>query len=60
MTLVSTIHNLEMNAVKPSTREKLKPKLVIDYNDTMGGIDCANQNLACYDISRKYEKKYFY
>ncbi|GFU02069.1 piggyBac transposable element-derived protein 4 [Trichonephila clavipes] len=48
-----------MIAVRSSKEEKLKPKIVVDYNDTMGGIDRAHQNLASYAIPRKYKKKYY-
>ncbi|GFV79420.1 tyrosine-protein kinase SYK [Trichonephila clavipes] len=49
----------EMIAVRSSREEKLKPKIVVDYNDTMGGVDRADQNLASYAIPRKYGKKYY-
>ncbi|GFW21214.1 piggyBac transposable element-derived protein 4 [Trichonephila clavipes] len=48
VSLISNIHNSEMIAVRSSREEKLKPKIVVDYNDTMGGVDRADQNLACY------------
>ncbi|GFW24171.1 piggyBac transposable element-derived protein 4 [Trichonephila clavipes] len=54
VSLTSTIHNSEMIAVRSSREEKLKPKIVVDYNDTMGGVDRADQNLASYAIPRKY------
>ncbi|GFT17034.1 piggyBac transposable element-derived protein 4 [Trichonephila clavipes] len=44
-------------AVRSSREEKLKPKIVVDYHDTMGGVDRADQNLASYAIPRKYGKK---
>ncbi|GFW13456.1 piggyBac transposable element-derived protein 4 [Trichonephila clavipes] len=59
VSLISTIHNSEMIAVRSSREEKLKPKIVVDYNDTMGGVDRADQNLASYAIPRKYGKKYY-
>ncbi|GFV68128.1 piggyBac transposable element-derived protein 4 [Trichonephila clavipes] len=46
-------------AVRSSREEKLKPKIVVDYNDTMGGVDRADQNLASYAIPRKYGEKYY-
>ncbi|GFW33505.1 piggyBac transposable element-derived protein 4 [Trichonephila clavipes] len=59
VSLISTIHNSEMIAVRSSREEKLKPKIVVDYNDTMGDVDRADQNLASYAIPRKYGKKYY-
>ncbi|GFV41282.1 piggyBac transposable element-derived protein 4 [Trichonephila clavipes] len=59
VSLISTIHNSEVIAVRSSREEKLKPKIVVDYNDTMGGVDRADQNLASYAIPRKYGKKYY-
>lgn len=59
VSLISTIHNTEMCAANTFTEEKLKPKVVVDYNDTMGGVDRADQNLAPYAIPRKYGKKYY-
>ncbi|GFT12195.1 piggyBac transposable element-derived protein 4 [Trichonephila clavipes] len=32
----------KMIAVRSSKEEKLKPKIVVDYNDTMGGVDRAD------------------
>ncbi|GFY30966.1 piggyBac transposable element-derived protein 4 [Trichonephila clavipes] len=59
VSLISTIHNSEMIAVRSSRKEKLKPKIVVDYNDTMGGVDRADQNLASYAIPRKHGEKYY-
>ncbi|KAG8237437.1 hypothetical protein J437_LFUL016249, partial [Ladona fulva] len=38
---------------------KTKPKVVVDYNDTMGGVDRVDQHLADYPIPRKRGKKYY-
>lgn len=38
---------------------KKKPKAVVEYSDTMGGIDRVDQNLTNYPISKKGGKKYY-
>ncbi|KAJ4450249.1 hypothetical protein ANN_01668 [Periplaneta americana] len=53
--LLSTIHNPEM-VVK---NVDLKPKVVTDYNDTMGGVDHVDQHLAAYPVPRKRRKRYY-
>jgi hypothetical protein len=60
--LLSSVHNATFGEV--STRGKLvaKPKVVIDYNLTMGGVDRSDQCLTYYDCCRKtriYYKKLF-
>jgi len=37
----------------------MKPKLIVDYNNTIGGIDRLDQHLHDYQISKKREKKYY-
>lgn len=60
--LLSTIHNTEQ--VKTNKNDKddniiIKPKVVIDYNDAMGGVDRLDQHLRDYEIIRKRGKKYY-
>lgn len=60
--LLSTVHNPQMEATRKSDREgnaKCKPKVVIDYNDTMGGVDRLDQHLHDYPTTRKRGKKYY-
>lgn len=60
--LLSTIHNAEM---KETNKRDLqgnvikKPQVVLDYNDTMGGVDRLDQHLHDYPIARKRGKKYY-
>ncbi|GLV38146.1 hypothetical protein CBL_10113 [Carabus blaptoides fortunei] len=65
--LLSTVHNPQMEARKKSDREGnaiCKPKVVIDYNDTMGGVDRLDQHL--HDTQprerggKSTTKKYFF
>lgn len=37
----------------------MKPVVVTDYNDTMGGVDRVDQHLADYNLPRKRGKKYY-
>ncbi|XP_066958491.1 piggyBac transposable element-derived protein 4-like [Macrobrachium rosenbergii] len=57
--LLSTVHNTEM--VETEKRGKLvkKPKLVMDYNNTMGGVDKVDQRLQDYPLTRKRRKRYY-
>lgn len=43
VTLISTIHNSDMSKVKSKAEEKLKPKVVIGYNDSLGDANHADQ-----------------
>ena len=46
--LLSTVHNATTKVVKSRCgKEVVKPKLVCDYNDTMGGVDRSDQEM-CY------------
>lgn len=60
--LLSTIHNPEkVPTVKKDNEGNtvMKPKLVVDYNNTMGGIDRLDQQLHDYQIAKKRGKKYY-
>ncbi|KAJ4430756.1 hypothetical protein ANN_19347 [Periplaneta americana] len=52
--LLSTIHNPEM----VMKNNELKPKVVIDYNDTMGGVDRIDHHLAAYPGGRDSPLEY--
>nr|XP_022901407.1 piggyBac transposable element-derived protein 4-like [Onthophagus taurus] len=60
--LLSTVHNPEMAETNKKDKEGKfikKPKLVVDYNNTMGGIDRLDQHLHDYAITRKRGKKFY-
>ncbi|KAJ4446148.1 hypothetical protein ANN_12841 [Periplaneta americana] len=53
--LLSTIHSAEMVVIK----DDLKPKMVIDYNNSMGRVDKVDQHLAAYPVPRNSGKRYY-
>ncbi|CAI9590647.1 unnamed protein product [Staurois parvus] len=56
--LMSTVHNLSTGMVHTrGAKDVLKPQLVIDYNNTMGGVDRADQAMTFYPAMRKQQKK---
>ncbi|GFY34055.1 hypothetical protein TNCV_997361 [Trichonephila clavipes] len=52
----STILNLKMSVVKLCIEKRKAEDEIVNYTDTMSGIDWADQNLASYAIPRKYVK----
>ncbi|XP_069987688.1 piggyBac transposable element-derived protein 4-like [Penaeus vannamei] len=65
VTMLSTVHTSEMVAL-PLNRQgiqRIKPKVVTDYNNGMKGIDFSDQLSGSYKSTRKtikwYKKKYF-
>ncbi|GFX76154.1 piggyBac transposable element-derived protein 4 [Trichonephila clavipes] len=58
--LISTIHNPEMVQVQSHKNEiRRKPKAVMEYNNTMGGVDRLDQHLTNYPLIKKRGKKYY-
>lgn len=56
---ISNVHNPETDVARLKKNEgSIKPKLIIDYNNTMGGVDRADQELS-YESTRKQQKKYY-
>ncbi|GBL69588.1 PiggyBac transposable element-derived protein 4 [Araneus ventricosus] len=45
--------------LKKSKSSKLKPAVVADYNNTMGGVDKADQCLSYYPVARNQQRKYY-
>ncbi|GFS51819.1 piggyBac transposable element-derived protein 4 [Trichonephila clavipes] len=57
---ISTIHNPEMVQVQSHKNEiRRKPKAVMEYNSTMGGVDRLYQHLTNYPLIKKRGKKYY-
>ncbi|GFY62910.1 piggyBac transposable element-derived protein 4 [Trichonephila inaurata madagascariensis] len=50
VSLLSTIHNTEMEQIQVRSEMKEKPKIDMDYNNTMGGVDHMDQNLKSSEI----------
>ncbi|GBO20913.1 PiggyBac transposable element-derived protein 4 [Araneus ventricosus] len=59
--ILSTLHSTSMVTVesKKSKSSKLKPAVVADYNNTMGGVDKADQCLSYYPVARNQQRKYY-
>ncbi|GFT18823.1 piggyBac transposable element-derived protein 4 [Trichonephila clavipes] len=57
--LISTIHNPEMVQVQSHKNEIRKPKAVVEYNNTTGGVDRLDQHLTNYPLIKKRGKKYY-
>lgn len=58
--LISTVHNSSfVEAIQKSGKVIQKPKVVMDYNNTMGGVDRADQQMSFYSFMRKQQKKYY-
>ncbi|GBN81315.1 PiggyBac transposable element-derived protein 4 [Araneus ventricosus] len=57
VSLLSTIHNpimIEVPSYKNEVRKK--PKVVMEYNNTMGGVDRMDQHLTNYPVTKKRNK----
>ena len=59
VTLLSTVHPSEMVQCQRGRVATSIPRIVKDYNDTMGGVDRVDQSLSSYPIMRKRGKKYY-
>ena len=58
---MSTVHNSSTSVVKTKGgKEVTKPNIVLDYNNTMGCVDKADQELTYYPVMRKQQKRYIY
>ena len=57
--MLSTIHNPAMHDIETRQGPVKKPKVVCEYNHTMGGVDKMDQQLVVYPIPRKRGKKYY-
>ena len=57
--MLSTIHDATTVEVESRGKTKQKPKVCVDYNDRMGGVDLSDAYLASYPSARKRMKKYY-
>ncbi|GFV68065.1 RING finger and SPRY domain-containing protein 1 [Trichonephila clavipes] len=59
--LISSIHNPEIIKVpnKLKNVEIEKPKIVLGYNNTIGGLDRMDQQIGYYDLTRSRQRKYY-
>ncbi|GFV79602.1 piggyBac transposable element-derived protein 4 [Trichonephila clavipes] len=57
--MLSTFHNAAMMKVKTKKRDpvKLKPKAMMVYNNTMGGVGRTDQCLSYYPVARNQQRK---
>ena len=51
--MLSTIHDATTVEVESRGKTKQKPKVCVDYNDRMGGVDLSDAYLASYPSARK-------
>lgn len=59
VTLLSTVHRAAFTNVRRHDGEVKVPEVIMDYNNTMGGVDRADRGIAAYEIKRKQDKKYY-
>ncbi|XP_023219038.1 piggyBac transposable element-derived protein 4-like [Centruroides sculpturatus] len=58
--LLSTVHNPAMVTTRTHAgKSVVKPQVIVDYNDTMGGVDLLDQHLHDYAVARKGGKNYY-
>ncbi|GFT74210.1 piggyBac transposable element-derived protein 4 [Trichonephila clavipes] len=58
--LMSTIHDTSSYLVTcKSKKTVMKPVVVCDYNNTMGGVDLCDQEMSYYPTLRKQQGKYY-
>ncbi|GBL99483.1 PiggyBac transposable element-derived protein 4 [Araneus ventricosus] len=58
--MLSTIHNAELVSVESrKSTTKQKPKVVVDYNRSTGGVDKSDQCLSYYPSTRSRQRKYY-
>ncbi|CAH2325967.1 Hypothetical predicted protein [Pelobates cultripes] len=56
--LMSTVHNTSTVMVRmKGGKEIMKPQVVIDYNNTIGGVDRGDQAMTFYPAMRKQQNK---
>ncbi|XP_068089513.1 piggyBac transposable element-derived protein 4-like [Hyperolius riggenbachi] len=60
VSVLSTVHNNDTAAAKNRAGKTIqKPQVILDYNQTMGGVDRADQCITFYPVVRKQQRKYY-
>ncbi|XP_068122252.1 piggyBac transposable element-derived protein 4-like [Hyperolius riggenbachi] len=60
VSVLSTVHNTDTAAAKNRAGKTIqKPQVILDYNQTMGGVDHADQCITFYPVVRKQQRKYY-
>ena len=57
--MLSTYHNNTMISIHSSRGDKEKPEAIFAYNEKMGGVDLADQQLTSYPCERKRHKVWY-
>ena len=58
VSVISTCHDVSFQEVQPKNRpKKMKPTIVLDYNNTIGGVDRPDQQMGSYSLMRSQQKK---
>jgi len=57
--MLSTYHSDEMITIQSSHGQKLKPEVILAYNEKMGGVDLSDQQLTSYPCERKRHKVWY-
>ncbi|XP_049870081.1 piggyBac transposable element-derived protein 4-like [Pectinophora gossypiella] len=59
VTAISTYHNDDQLRSQRAGVPVMKPKVVVDYNKNMGGVDLKDQKLSAYHFERKRGLKWY-
>ncbi|PNF14286.1 hypothetical protein B7P43_G07092, partial [Cryptotermes secundus] len=59
VSVISTFHNADTQTDIKRNKEIKKPKIIIDYNEMMGGVDLKDQLLQYYNVERKRLHKWY-
>jgi len=57
--MLSTYHDESTTEIEKRGEKKHKPAVVIDYNNSMGAVDSADQMVTTYPAERKRHKVWY-
>jgi len=58
--ILSTVHNPAIKCVMTKAEQEVQnPLALTDYNNTMGDVDKADQEITFYPVVRKQQKRYY-